>query len=93
MVMMCSTIDSTPSASRIDAIKDGSLALAQYSYLGSGTFVVNDYTEPDIKWTLADLSGTNDPEDKKRGQVHLTASSDRELRSQEPDFGRLSWIR
>jgi RHS repeat-associated protein len=43
-------------------IKDGSLALAQYSYLGGGTFVVNDYTEPDIKWTLADLSGTNDPD-------------------------------
>lgn len=48
--------------SRIDAIKDGGMALAQYSYLGLGTFVITDYMEPDIKWTLADLSGTNDPD-------------------------------
>ena len=49
-------------SSRIDAIKDGGTALAQYSYLGLGTFVINDYTEPDIKWILNDLSGTNDPD-------------------------------
>jgi RHS repeat-associated protein len=48
--------------SRIDAIKDGGTALAQYSYLGLGTFVITDYTEPDIKWILNDLSGTNDPD-------------------------------
>ncbi|MEI8381047.1 MAG: RHS repeat-associated core domain-containing protein [Planctomycetota bacterium] len=48
--------------SRIDAVKDGSTALAQYSYLGNSTFVITDYTEPGIKWTLADLAGSNDPD-------------------------------
>ena len=58
-----STAGSIPDASsRIDAIKDGGTALAQYSYLGLGTFVITDYTEPDIKWLLNDLSGTNDPD-------------------------------
>ena len=48
--------------SRIDAVKDGATALAQYSYLGGSAFVITDYTEPDIKWTLADLAGANDPD-------------------------------
>jgi RHS repeat-associated protein len=50
------------SLSRADAIKDGSTALAQYSYLGRSTFVITDYTEPSIEWTIADLSGTIDPD-------------------------------
>lgn len=58
-----STAGSIPDAvSRIDALKDVGTALAQYSYLGLGTFVITDYTEPDIKWILNDLSGTNDPD-------------------------------
>ena len=36
--------------------------LADYSYLGSQTFVITDYTEPDVKWTLADLTGSDDPD-------------------------------
>ena len=48
--------------SRVDAIKDGATALAQYSYLGGSAFVIMDDTEPRIKWTLADLAGTNDPD-------------------------------
>ncbi|MCY2962269.1 MAG: hypothetical protein NT069_01220, partial [Planctomycetota bacterium] len=31
-------------------------------YLGLGAFVEVDYTEPDIKYTLIDLSSTNDPD-------------------------------
>ena len=48
--------------SRVDAVKDGATALAQYSYLGGAAFVITDYTEPDINWTLADLAGSNDPD-------------------------------
>ena len=48
--------------SRVDAVKDGATALAQYSYLGGSAFVITDYTEPDIKWTQADLAGSNDPD-------------------------------
>jgi RHS repeat-associated protein len=48
--------------SRVDAVKDGATALAQYSYLGGSAFVITDYTEPDINWTLADLAGSNDPD-------------------------------
>lgn len=64
--------------SRVDAIKDGGTVLTRYSYLGgsvtapslrigtsqksSARFVVSDYTEPEIKWTMVDLSGSNDPD-------------------------------
>ena len=37
-------------------------AFLEYSYLGGSSFVVADYTQPDIKWTMADLSGSNDPD-------------------------------
>ena len=47
-------------ASLID--DNGTTHLVDYSYLGSGTFVIADDTEPETKWTLADLSGTNDPD-------------------------------
>ena len=36
--------------------------LADYSFLGLGVTVVVDFTEPDVKYTLVDLSGTNDPD-------------------------------
>ena len=50
-------------ASRIASlIDDDDTHLADYSYLGRSTFVVTDYTEPDIKWTLVDLAGSNDPD-------------------------------
>ncbi len=41
---------------------DGTTQLAAYQYLGLGTFVEVDYTEPDIKYTLIDLSSSNDPD-------------------------------
>jgi hypothetical protein len=52
-------------ASRVASLVDddpSSTHLADYSYLGMSTFVITDYTEPDIKWTLADLSGSTDPD-------------------------------
>ncbi|MCY2962050.1 MAG: RHS repeat-associated core domain-containing protein, partial [Planctomycetota bacterium] len=50
--------------SRISALvdNDGTTQLAAYQYLGLGAFVEVDYTEPDIKYTLIDLSSTNDPD-------------------------------
>ena len=52
-------------ACRTDLLIDddaSSTHLADYSYLGSQTFVITDYTQPDVKWTLADLSGGDDPD-------------------------------
>ncbi len=64
-------------ASRVAAIVDDDVSathLVDYSYLGSGRsaqsvnspmgsgFVIADYTQPEIKWTMADLTGTNDPD-------------------------------
>jgi RHS repeat-associated protein len=50
--------------SRIAALvdNDGTTQLAAYQYLGLGTVVEVDYTQPDIKYTLIDLSSTNDPD-------------------------------
>lgn len=63
--------------SRVDAIEDDDdTALAQYSYLGGSVpapslmgngqtdarFVITDYTEPQIKLTMVNLSGSNDPD-------------------------------
>ncbi|MCY2964024.1 MAG: RHS repeat-associated core domain-containing protein, partial [Planctomycetota bacterium] len=50
--------------SRIYALvdNDGTTQLAAYQYLGVGAFVEVDYTEPDIKYTLIDLSSANDPD-------------------------------
>ncbi|MBX3452387.1 MAG: hypothetical protein KF777_22715 [Planctomycetaceae bacterium] len=48
-------------ASRIASIvDDDSTHLADYDYLGLGTAVVVDYTEPDVKYTLVNLSASND---------------------------------
>lgn len=47
-------------ASLID--NDGSTHLVDYSYLGRNTFVVSDYPEPDIKWTLIGTAGGDDPD-------------------------------
>ncbi len=64
-------------SSRVAALADddaSSTHLVDYSYLGMGGsaqsidspfgqgFVIADYTQPDTKWTLADLSETNDPD-------------------------------
>ncbi|MBI1248152.1 RHS repeat-associated core domain-containing protein [bacterium] len=64
-------------ASRVAALVDddgSSTHLVDYSYLGMGSpaqsvntpfgqgFVIADYTQPNTKWTLADLSGANDPD-------------------------------
>lgn len=43
-------------------VDDDTTHLADYSYLGSATFVEQDDTEPEVKWTLVDLSGSNDPD-------------------------------
>ena len=43
-------------------IDDDDTHLVDYSFLGLGIIVVVDYTEPDVKYTLVDLSGTNDPD-------------------------------
>jgi YD repeat-containing protein len=40
----------------------GSTHLADYQYVGQGTFVEVDYTEPDIKYTLVGTAGGNDPD-------------------------------
>jgi RHS repeat-associated protein len=50
--------------SRISSLidDDGSTHLADYSYLGRSTFVVTDYPEPDIKWTLVGTAGGDDPD-------------------------------
>ena len=44
----------------IKLIDDDLTTLIEYDYLGLGTFVVADDKEPDIKWTLVDLSSVND---------------------------------
>jgi len=52
-------------ASRIASIVDDDMALthlADYSYLGLGTFIGVDYTEPEIKWTMVGTTGGNDPD-------------------------------
>ena len=49
---ICSLIDDDPSSTH----------LADYSFLGMGQFVVVDYTETDIKYTLVALTGSNDPD-------------------------------
>jgi len=51
-------------ASRIGSIVDDvpSTHLSDYSYLGLGTFIEVDYTEPDIKWSMVGTAGGNDPD-------------------------------
>ncbi|MBX3442846.1 MAG: hypothetical protein KF774_10590 [Planctomyces sp.] len=51
-------------ASRVASLidDDGTSHLADYAYLGMGTFVEQDDAEPDVKWTLADLAGSDDPD-------------------------------
>lgn len=50
-------------SSRIASIiDDDDTHLCDYSYLGRQTFVEQDDTEPQMKWTLIDLTGSNDPE-------------------------------
>ena len=47
-------------ASYID--DDGTSHIVDYTYLGAGSFVEGDRPQPQMKWTLVDLSGTNDPD-------------------------------
>jgi len=50
-------------ASRVSAIvDDDDTHLVDYEYLGFGTSVVADDTEPQVKWTLVDLGGADDPD-------------------------------
>ncbi|HTN01536.1 MAG TPA: hypothetical protein VL132_06650 [Planctomycetaceae bacterium] len=50
-------------SSRIVSIIDNdSIHLVDCDYLGRGTFVVAADTEPSVKWTPVDLSGSNDPD-------------------------------
>lgn len=50
-------------ASRVLAIiDDNDTHLVDYEYLGHATFVVADGTQPQVKWTLIDLTGTDDPD-------------------------------
>ncbi len=52
-------------ASRVESLVDddaGSTHLADYSYLGLGTFVEVGYAEPDVKYTLVGTAGGNDPD-------------------------------
>ena len=60
-----STDGMNDAASRIQSIVDddaSSTHLADYEYLGTGTFVEVDYTEPEIKYTLIGTAGGNDPD-------------------------------
>ncbi len=41
---------------------DGTTHIVDYSFVGTGAFVIVDYTEPDVEYTLVALSGTNDPD-------------------------------
>jgi len=51
-------------ASRIGSLidNDGTTHLADYSYLGVGVIVIDDYSQPQTKYTLADINGNNDPD-------------------------------
>lgn len=52
-------------ASRVASLVDDNASgthLVDYDYLGRNRFVNADYTEPGAKWTLVDVSGTNDPD-------------------------------
>jgi hypothetical protein len=49
-------------ASRVDAIQDGSLTLAEYIYLGNGSVVEVDYHQPQVRYTLVGTAGGNDPD-------------------------------
>ena len=51
--------------SRVASLVDNDVSsthLADYRFLGLGATVVVDFTQPDVKYTLVDLSGTNDPD-------------------------------
>jgi RHS repeat-associated protein len=51
-------------SSRVGSLidNDGTTHLADYQHLGAGTFVEQDDSQPDIKWTMIDLAGSNDPD-------------------------------
>jgi len=58
-------------ASRIASIVADDVSsthLADYKYLGLGTFVEVDYTEPEINWTMIGTAGGNDPD---TGDIYL----------------------
>ena len=51
------------SSSRIAAIiDDDTTHLVEYEYLGQNSFVIANNPQPDLEWTLASLTGTNDPD-------------------------------
>jgi hypothetical protein len=48
--------------SRIAALKQGSTTLAEYEFLGLGAVVQQTSPEANLRMTLVDLTGSNDPE-------------------------------
>ena len=55
----CPSGDPDDRLSRVSAIKDGATSLAAYTYLGGGTVIRIDYTEPDVMLDLwGGTSGT-----------------------------------
>jgi len=62
----------------VDPTDADSTHLADYSYLGLGTFVELDYTQPDIRWTLLGTAGGTDPDtgDIYRGFDRFTRVKD-----------------
>jgi hypothetical protein len=51
------------SASRVASLidNDGTTHLADYSYLGAAGIVIDDYGQPQIRYTLASVTGSVDP--------------------------------
>ena len=50
-------------ASRVSSVvDDDNTHLADYAYLGERSFVVADSPEPEVKWMLPSLTGSNDPD-------------------------------
>ncbi|WP_437191559.1 RHS repeat domain-containing protein [Planctomicrobium sp. SH527] len=43
-------------------VDDDTTHLVEYEYLGQGSFVVAGNPQPDLQWTLASLTGTDDPD-------------------------------
>ena len=49
-------------ASRMESIKESSVDLAKYAYMGLVAPVEVDYTEPDLRYTLVGTAGGDDPD-------------------------------
>ena len=54
--------DATSRVSQLVDSDGSSTVLAEYAYLGLGTIVQVDHPQPDLEYTLIDLSGSTDPD-------------------------------